>query len=109
MLSAWYRLLMSGLLQQDAMKHWLTATAHPCCHGALSQRSVTTALASLVPELTVGSPALALDYQKCFDHVNPGTVLKLLRNHAWPASLLGLLRHVWLGQQRWYSLGLTRV
>ncbi|CAE7576467.1 tbpA [Symbiodinium sp. KB8] len=97
-----YRLLMSGLLQQDAMKHWLTATAHPCCHGALSQRSVTTALASLVPELTVGSPALALDYQKCFDHVNPGTVLKLLRQD--PPYLKEIRLALWL-----WCFSLTRL
>ena len=93
-------LFVSTVFQSVAFKNWMVSTAHPFCHGALPGRSVATAVAPLLPELQSGGAAL-----KRFDFVNPGTVLELLRNHAWPSGFLGLLGHVWLGQERWLQLG----
>lgn len=104
-LSIWYRTLLSALTRRPSMQNWLLAAAPQACHGGLKGRSVTTAVASLLPELENGAVALALDYKKCFDMLHPELVLAHLQIHQWPDSLLSLLRQVWCGQRRWMELG----
>ena len=104
-LSIWYRTLLSALTRRPSMQNWLLAAAPQACHGGLKGRSVTTAVASLLPELENGAVALALDYKKCFDMLHPELVLAHLQIHQWPDSLLSLLRQIWCGQRRWMELG----
>jgi hypothetical protein len=67
-------------------------------------RWVATALKEVMTKLDAGAPALALDYAKCFDHVDPKLVILHLRLHKWPGALVSLLEHVWLCQQRYLQL-----
>lgn len=104
-LSIWYRTLMSAMLRRDSMRRWLPSAVPESCHGGIKGRSVTSAVASILPHLEAGSPALALDYKKCFDMLDPKLVLAILKLHKWPPGLLTLLQHMWQGQLRWLELG----
>ena len=104
-LSIWYRSLISALTRNPLLQTWLLGVAPRACHGGLKGRSVTTAVASLLPHLEQGAAALALDYQKCFDMLHPELVVAHLRLHQWPETLLSLLRQIWGNQNRWMELG----
>ena len=103
-LSIWYSTLMSSLLRRNSMRAWLVSTVPDSCHGGIRGRSVTTAVTSLLPQLENASPALALDYRKCFDMLDPRLVLAVLTLHRWPTGLLKLLQHVWQDQHRWLEM-----
>lgn len=69
---------------------WLQNVAPAACHGGMKGQSVTTAIASVLPELEEGAAALALDYQKCFDMLHSELVLSHVELHRWPPQLLSL-------------------
>ena len=103
--STWYRLLTSCFMSQEHVKAWIEAVLPPQAHGGIRNRWVATALQEILPQLDQGGAALALDYAKCFDHVNPKLVLLHLQLHRWPNEMVSLLQHVWLNQTRWLQLG----
>eukprot|EP00435_Cladocopium_sp_Y103_P053304 s1078_g17.t1 len=104
-LSVWYRVFLTAVSRQEAVQQWILRIAPAACHGGLRGRSVATALSQLLPELEKGSPALALDYRKCFDLTHPALVLGHMKLHRWPPGLISLFEHVWLQQKRWLELG----
>ena len=103
--STWYRLLTGSFMAQDSVRNWVQQVVPSQAHCGVCERWVATALAEIVPQLDEGAPALALDFAKCFDHVDPQLVLAHLRLHSWPEALVSLLEQVWLGQRRFLQLG----
>jgi hypothetical protein len=89
--STWYRLLTSCFMAQEHVQTWMEAVLPTQAHGGIRKRWVATALREILPQLDQGGAALALDYAKCFAHVNPKLVLLHLRLHQWPNELLSLL------------------
>ena len=103
--STWYRLLIGTFMSQDSVREWIEQVVPPQAHGGIRKRWVATALTEVMPHFDAGCPALALDYAKCFDHVDPKLALTHLRLHLWPEELVSLLQHVWLQQRRFLQLG----
>ena len=93
-----------NIMAQDSVRKWILQVVPSQAHGGVQGRWVATALKEVMTKLDAGAPALALDYAKCFDHVDPKLVILHLRLHKWPEALVSLLEHVWLCQQRYLQL-----
>ena len=72
---------------------------------AVKGKSVSSTFSSLANSLDRGSCAVALDFAKCFDYAQPTIALQHFRLHKFPESLISLLEHVWLNQQRYLQIG----
>lgn len=103
--STWYRLLTGATMAQDSIREWIMQVVPSQAHGGVQGRWVATALSEVIDKLDAGAPALALDFAKCFDHVDPRLVISHLRLHKWPEALVTLLEQTWLCQKRYLQLG----
>ena len=71
-LSIWYRSLISALTRNPLLQTWLLGVAPRACHGGLKGRSVTTAVASLLPHLEPRSSCFGLGLPEMLRYVAPG-------------------------------------
>ena len=102
-LSIWWRLWMSTLLQTPEVKAWVSQ--HVPCEFAVGHNIPTERVAfELLDRFCRDKGLLTLDYSKAFDRLHPQVTLSLLRKLGWPENLVNLVKVVgcvWSNQRRW--------
>ena len=97
-----WRTVASAWTRRQSTRTWIKSWAHPTACGGLQGTGVAQAVDILYQAFEKGGVLLSLDYQKCFDSVDPTLGLQCLQHMGCPQTLLYMLQHVWR-QKRWLT------
>ena len=104
--SAVCRCISSYFVSHDLVKEWFQGQTTTDFHGALSGRSVASAIVDLAEGWQNSNAVLiSLDMHKAFDTCLPELATGLLRFHAVPEEWVRYYEHMWCKQTRWLFLG----
>ena len=101
--SVLWRVTASAWAKRDSTRAWVRSRAHPTAFGGLHGRNVGQAVDALLQVFQSPEAILAsLDYQKCFDCVDPAFGIKCLKHMGCPSQVLSMLQVIW-NQKRWLT------
>ena len=103
-LSVWWRVYASAVLQSQSVQSWYSQNLHPdVCYGKGSPGAEILAQV-LQDTLAEKSGFLAcMDWKQAYDRMRPAVTVDLLRNLNWPDYFCNPLMEAWGNQQRWIS------
>ena len=97
-----WRVIASSWTRRTSIRTWISSWVHPTACGGVPNRGVAKAVDVLFQKFEKGGILLSLDYQKCFDTINPALGLQCLRHLGCPQQMLNMLSTVWQ-QDRWLT------
>ena len=97
-----WRIIASTWTRRRSTRNWISSWVHPTACGGVQGSGVAKAVDLLFQKFEKGGILLSLDFQKCFDTINPALGLQCLRHFGCPQQMLRMLQEVWQ-QERWLT------
>eukprot|EP00438_Fugacium_kawagutii_P000347 Skav204708 [mRNA] locus=scaffold3332:74506:81342:+ [translate_table: standard] len=101
-----WRIFASAWTHRESTRSWVKSWAHPTACGGLPGTGVAQAIDALRQEFDKPAPEtgilVSLDFQKCFDTIDPKLGILCLQHLGCPQAMLALLQVVW-NQRRWLT------
>jgi hypothetical protein len=98
-----WRTIASAWCRRPATRTWVLSWVHNTAFGGIQGRSVAQAIDVLFENFEQnGKILVSLDYQKCFDCVDPSFGIQCLRHFGCPQPILRLVQSIWQ-QERWLT------
>lgn len=97
-----WRIVSSAWTRRAATRRWILTWVHPTACGGIHGKGVARAVDMLFQKFEKGGVLLSLDFQKCFDTVDPELGILCLRHFGCPSPMLQMLKFVWQ-QSRWLT------
>ena len=101
--SVLWRVTASAWTKRESTRAWINSWVHPTAFGGLRGHSVGQAVDTLLQAFQSPDAILvSLDFQKCFDCVDPALGIRCLEHMGCPTQVLSMLKVIW-NQTRWLT------
>ena len=103
-LSIWWRVYASAVLQSPSVQNWYSQNLHhDICYGKGSPGAET--LAQVLQDTMANNSGFlaSMDWKQAYDRMRPAVTVDLLRSLNWPDHFCNLLMDAWGKQKRWIS------
>ena len=102
-MSILWRIVSSAAASHEKMQRWVQRVVEPEQCGGIRGRHAHHGLGRLCQSFQKGAVLTSLDLEKCFDHVHPNMVLRILEAAGFPKSLTAAMAHAW-SQERFLEV-----
>ena len=93
-LSTWWRVYVSAILQTEPAQHWLAGELPLEQAGGRRGRDAAATFTVLAESYSIGHYVASLDLAKAFDHARPERALSTLDWHGFPKRIATLVQQV---------------